>query len=124
MKIELLYILDCPWCVKTKELIRKSLEEIGAKANIREILIDSDGKARKYNFVGSPTIRIDGKDIQEEVSRGRCLPCEELAENAEGTTEFVKRECGCGCRVYFYKGKQYPYPPKEMIKEVIKKLFE
>ncbi len=122
MKIEFLYILDCPWCVKTKELLRKSLEELGIKTNIREILIDSDEKARKYNFVGSPTIRIDGKDIQEEVNKGRCLPCEELARNSEETTEFIKRECGCGCRIYFFRGKQYPYPPKAMIKEAIKKL--
>jgi len=121
MKIELLYILDCPWCVKTKELIRKSLKELKVKADVKEILIDSDEKARKYNFVGSPTIRIDGKDIQEEVSKGRCLPCEELAEHTKEATEFVKQECNCGCRIYFYKSKQYPYPPKEMIKEAIKK---
>lgn len=121
MKIELLYILDCPWCVKTKDLIRKSLEELAIKADIKEILIDSDEKARKYNFAGSPTIRINGKDIQEGISKGRCLPCEELAEQTKGITEFVKQECGCGCRLYSYKGKQYPYPPKEMIKEAIKK---
>lgn len=119
MKIELLYILDCPWCVKTKELIRKSLRELEAKANIKEILIDSNKKARNYNFVGSPTIRINGKDIQEEVSKGRCLPCEELAEHTKGATEFVKQECNCGCRTYFYKGERYPYPPKEMIKDAI-----
>lgn len=121
MKIELLYILDCPWCVKTKELIKESLEELKIKASIEEILIDTNEKARKYHFVGSPTIRIDGRDIQEEVSKSRCLPCEELAEHAQGATEFVKQECVCGCRIYFYKGEQYPYPPKEMIKAAIKK---
>lgn len=105
MKIELLYILDCPWCVRAKELIRRSLKGLKVKADIEEILIDSDEKAGKYNFVGSPTIKINGKDIQEEVSKGRCLPCEEFAK----------------CRIYFYKGKQYPYPPKEMIEEAIKK---
>lgn len=119
LRIQLLYILDCPWCVKTKGLIKEGLEEIGAKAEVEEILIDSDEKAKKYNFVGSPTVRINGKDIQEEISKEQCLPCEELAESTEKTTEFVKQECGCGCRVYFYKGKQYPYPPKEMIKESI-----
>ncbi len=121
MKIELLYILDCPWCVKTKGLIRESLKELDIKADIKEILIDSDEKARKYNFVGSPTIRINGRDIQEEISKGRCLPCEELAGHTKGATEFVKQECSCGCRIYFYKGRQYPHPPKEMIKEAIKK---
>jgi len=121
MKVQLLYILDCPWCEKTKELIKKSLEELGVKADIEEILVDSEEKARKYKFVGSPTVRINGKDVQEEVSKGRCLPCEEIAEYEEEMTEFVKQECICGCRIYFYKGRQYPYPPKEMIKEAIKK---
>ena len=121
MKVQLLYILDCPWCVKTEELVKESLEELGVKAEVEEILIDKDEKARKYSFVGSPTVRINGKDVQEEVSKGQCLPCEELAEYIEGTTEFVKQECICGCRIYFYKGRQYPYPPKEMIKEAIKK---
>lgn len=121
MKIQLLYILDCPWCVKTKELIRKSLKELNVKASVEEVLIDSDEKARKYNFVGSPTIKINEKDIQEEVSKRRCLPCEEIVNYTKETTEFVKKECNCGCRVYFYKGKQYPYPTKEMIKEVIEK---
>ncbi len=121
MKIELFYIMDCPWCVKTKKLIKESLEELKVKAEVEEILIDSDEKAKKHNFVGSPTVRIDGKDIQEEVSKGQCLSCEELAESTKETTEFVKQECRCGCRIYFFKGKQYPYPPKAMIKEVIKK---
>jgi len=122
MKVQILYILDCPWCVQTKKLIKESLDELGVKAEVEEILIDSDEKTRKYNFVGSPTVRINGKDIQEEVSKGQCLPCEELAEHTEKTTEFVKQECRCGCRIYFYKGKQYPYPPKEMIEDAIKKL--
>ncbi len=121
MKIQLLYILDCPWCVKTKRLIKESLEELRVKAEVEEILIDTDEKAKKYNFVGSPTVRINGEDIQEDVSKGQCLPCEELAESTEETTEFVRQECMCGCRIYFYKNKQYPYPPKQLIKKALKR---
>jgi len=122
MKIQLLYILDCPWCVKTKELVRKGLKELGVKAKVEEILIDTDEKAKKHRFAGSPTIRINGKDLQEKASKGRCLPCEQIAEHAEKATEFVRQECRCGCRIYFYKGRQYPYPPKGMIKEALRKL--
>ncbi len=123
MRIQLLHILDCPWCLKTKKLIRESLEELGVEAELDEILIDTDEKAKKYEFIGSPTVRINGKDIQKEISKGECLPCKELTENILETTEFVKQECKCGCRIYFYEGKQYPYPPKEMIKDAIKKLI-
>lgn len=118
MKVELLYILDCLWCVKTKKLVRESLKELKVTADIEEVLIDSDEKAKKYNFVGSPTIRINKKDIQEKISKSRCVPCEELAEHS---TDFIKQECSCGCRTYFYKNKSYPYPPKEMIEEAIRK---
>ncbi|MFQ6009602.1 MAG: DUF2703 domain-containing protein [Candidatus Aenigmatarchaeota archaeon] len=123
MKIQILYILNCPHCVKTKGLVKESLKELGVKAEVEETLIDSDERAKKYNFVGSPSVTINGKDIQEEVSKGRCMSCEELAEQTKGTTEFVKQECMCGCRTYFFKGKQYPYPPKEMIKEAIKRVI-
>lgn len=122
MRIQILYILDCPWCVKTKKLVKESLKEIEVKADVEEILIDTDEKARKYKFSGSPTIRINGKDIQEEVGKAKCSCCEELSES-EKTTKFVRIECMRGCRIYFYKGKQYPYPPKNMIKEAIKKLL-
>ncbi|MGC8817553.1 MAG: DUF2703 domain-containing protein [Candidatus Hadarchaeum sp.] len=121
MKVQILYTIDCPWCMKTKKLVRESLAEIGVKAEVEEILIDTDKKARRYHFQGSPTVRINGKDVQEAVCKGRCLPCEELAERVKSTTEFVKTQCHLGCRVYFYRGKQYPYPPKGMIKAVLKK---
>jgi glutaredoxin len=121
MKIQLLYIFDCPWCVKTKRLIGESLRELKVKAKTEEILIDTEKKANRYKFVGSPTVRINGKDIQKKVTKAPCLPCEELADLNVSTTEFVKQECKCGCRIYFYRGKLYPYPPKGMIKEAIKR---
>lgn len=117
--------MDCPWCVRTKELLREAIKELNLKVKVKEILIDSRKKAEKNNFVGSPTIRIDGKDIQEMVEKARCLPCEELAKLAKKTTSFVKEECCIsGCRTYSYKGKQYPFPPKEMIKEAIKNTLD
>lgn len=122
MKIQLLYILNCPWCLKTKKLMRQALEELKVKAEIEEILIDSEKKAKEYKFLGSPTVRINGKDIEQEVNKGQCLSCEELAEQLKNTTDFVKQECKCGCRIYYYQDKQYPYPPEQMLKEAIKKL--
>lgn len=120
MKIELLYLMDCPWCVKTKGLLKETLKELKLKVKIKEILIDTKTKAKKYGFVGSPTIRINNKDIQDGIEKARCLPCEKLSKLTKKTTSFVKNECCIsGCRTYNYKGKQYPYPPKRMIKEAL-----
>lgn len=117
--------MNCPWCLKTKRLLREALKELNLRVKIREILIDTKEKAKKYGFVGSPAIRIDGKDIQEEVKKARCLPCEELTRLTKKTTPFVKEECCIsGCRTYNYKGKQYPFPPKGMIKEAIKNILD
>lgn len=122
MKIQLLYILDCSWCLKTKKLIREVLDELKVEAEVEEILIDNKEKAKKYNFFGSPTVRINGQDIEEEILKERCLSCEELSQLTNKATKFVREECCLGCRVYSYKGRQYPYPPKGLLKEVIKKL--
>ena len=112
--------MDCLWCLRTKKLLKETLKELELKAEVKEILIDTKAKAKKYGFVGSPTIIINGKDIQKVVEKDRCLSCEELAELNKKTTSFVKEECcKSGCRVYNYKGKQYPYPPKGLIKEAL-----
>jgi len=124
MKIELLYLMDCPWCLKTKKLLRESLKELKLKAEVKEVLIDTEAKAKKYGFVGSPTIRINSKDIQEVVKKSRCLPCEKLAKSKKETTSFAEEECCMsGCRTYNYKRKQYPYPPKKLIKETLNKFY-
>lgn len=125
MKIEILYLMDCPWCVKTKRLLREVLKELNLKAEVKEILIDSKEKAKKYGFIGSPTVRINGEDVQKKVKKARCLPCEELTKLTKKTTPFVKEECWrSGCRTYNYKGKPYPFPPKGMMEGAIRKCYE
>lgn len=117
--------MNCPWCVKTKRLLIEALEELNLKMVVKEILIDSKEKAKKYGFDSSPTVRINGKDIQEEIKKARCLPCEELAKLTKETSPFIKEECyGSGCRTYSYKEKQYPYPPKGLIKKAIKNILD
>ena len=108
MKIELLYLMDCPYCLKTKKILRDVVKDLGLDAEVEEILIDSDAKAKKHKFVGSPTVRINGKDIQETVTKDLCKPCSGMTDAC--TT----------CRTYMFKGKTYNYPPKEMIKKFIK----
>lgn len=121
LKIELLYILDCPWCLKTKKLIREVLDDLRVRAEVEDLLIDSEEKAKRHHFLGSPTVRISGKDVEEEVKKEPCLPCEKLAELTKKTTEFTKQECCFGCRIYHYQGKTYPYPPKGMLKKAVRK---
>ncbi|MEM5812346.1 MAG: DUF2703 domain-containing protein [Candidatus Aenigmatarchaeota archaeon] len=123
MEVQILYLMDCPWCVKTKEIVRQTLKELGIKATVEEILIDTKQKATKYHFRGSPTVRINEKDVQDEVAKGKCVACEKLSSEQKAK-KFVRKECFMGCRVYLYKGRRYPYPPKGMLKEAIRAFYE
>jgi hypothetical protein len=61
--VELLYWEGCPSYEDALAELRRALAELGfddAKVALRRI--DSDEEARAQRFVGSPTIRVDGRD--------------------------------------------------------------
>jgi hypothetical protein len=66
MTIELLWFDDCPNHRKTRQL----LEEVLAQRHIEERIVDvnlTDPEvAKQYRFPGSPTIRVDGRDIEPD----------------------------------------------------------
>jgi hypothetical protein len=64
MKIELLYVDDCPGHAELRQQLLRLLEAAGAEAQIEERRIDSEHAARAERFLGSPTVRIDGCDVE------------------------------------------------------------
>jgi len=69
LRLELLYTPDCPNLKKTRDLIRETLQDLGLEISPREIEISGPGKAEEEAFPGSPTIRIDGQDLEPESAR-------------------------------------------------------
>lgn len=65
--------------------------------------------AAKYQFLSSPTIRVNGQDICGSVKENSCGCCSEIS----GTD--------VACRVFEYKGESYDVPPKEMLAGAILK---
>lgn len=64
MKIELLYIDDCPNSERAGELIAAALLELdGAGVEVVRTLIKSAEDAEGTMFAGSPTITFDGVDL-------------------------------------------------------------
>ena len=64
-KVELLWWSGCPSWPRTLEDLRAAVAEAGLDADAIEMReIATDSIAHDERFVGSPTIRIDGKDIQ------------------------------------------------------------
>lgn len=66
MKIEVFYIAGCPNYSPSLARLRKVLHEEGLSAELSEIEVKDGAGARTLNFIGSPTIRVNGLDIEIE----------------------------------------------------------
>jgi len=66
MKIEILYIAGCPNYSPSLARLRKVLRQEGVSAKLSAIEVKDDAAARALNFIGSPTIRVNGLDIEVE----------------------------------------------------------
>ena len=89
--------------------VSKVLEATGFEVDVNKINVTTEELAVEHKFVSSPTIRVNGRDIQMEVEESLCESCGDL--------------CGeeVDCRVWVYQGKEYTVPPKAMIIEAILK---
>jgi O-phosphoseryl-tRNA(Cys) synthetase len=87
--------------------VSKVLEATGVEVLVNKVHVLSEELAKEYQFVSSPTIRVNGRDIQMEVKESLCESCGDL--------------CGddVDCRVWVYQGQEYTVPPKAMITEAI-----
>jgi hypothetical protein len=85
------------------------LEATGTDVVINKVNVNTEELAMKYKFLTSPTIRVNGRDIQMEYKESLCESCGDL--------------CGdeVDCRVWIYQGNEYTEPPKAMIIEGILK---
>lgn len=99
MKIRFLYFLGCPNVEPAKNLLEKILNEENVKAEIQMLEITDLKMAETEHFLGSPTIQINGKDIEEEKESHPAL---------------------LGCRVYNTKEGLSGIPPLDLIQKAIR----
>ncbi len=103
-RVDILYHEKCSHYPQAIERIKQVLSEEGIEAEINEIRITSEEEAQQYDFLGSPTIRIDGEDLESE------------EERQKGHTYAHD-----SCRVYHYEGKLFMIPHKETIRMALRK---
>ena len=96
MKIELLYFDGCPNHETALTNLKEVLSEAGIKDEIEVINIEKPKDVTKHRFLGSPSIRINNKDL-------------EITE--DDFTEYSMR-----CRRYKNGNVMEGYPSKELIK--------
>lgn len=63
MRIEVLYVPDCPHHPTAVKQLREVLFAEGIAAEIHELEVKDAKAAEELSFHGSPTIRINGRDI-------------------------------------------------------------
>jgi hypothetical protein len=63
LKITFLYFEDCPSHDAALARLRQVMAEESVQAEIEIVKVETDEQAQIWHFVGSPTILIDGQDI-------------------------------------------------------------
>lgn len=100
----------CERCQGTESNLDEAIDEVstvlkaaGYDIVVNKINITSRELAIKYEFISSPTIRVNGRDIAIELKESECENCGDL--------------CGesVDCRVWCYEGEEYTQAPKELI---------
>ncbi len=96
MKLELLHFDGCPNHETALTNLKEVLSEAGIKDEIEIINIEKSEDVIKHRFLGSPSIRINNKDL-------------EITE--DGATEYSMR-----CRRYKNGDMMEGFPSKELIR--------
>jgi len=98
VKVEVLYVAECPSHPTAVRLVKDILLAEGLSAEVHEVLVRDDRMAGELNISGSPTIRINGRDVSGET------------QNAPSFA--------LSCRSYS-GSKQAGLPPEEMIHRAV-----
>jgi hypothetical protein len=100
MKIEFLYWDGCPSHPEALELLEAVLAEQGVGATIALREVRTDEEAQALRFPGSPTIRVEGRDVD--------------ASGADGRPALT-------CRIYHLAdGRPSPIPSREQLEEALR----
>ena len=99
MKIEVLYIADCPNHKLAVERVRDVLHSVGMPEMVQEVEICTQADAEVRRFLGSPTVQINGLDVEPE---------------ARAVQHF-----GLGCRSYSEDGRRSGLPSSDLIRRAL-----
>jgi arsenate reductase len=79
--IEFLYFEGCPHWIPAYQTLETVAARLAPAATIRKIQMETDQQARKENFQGSPSIRVDGIDLQGLNNKPSGMTCRTYGEN-------------------------------------------
>lgn len=101
MTLELLYMSGCPHHGAAQDLVRTVLSEESISVEFSETLIATYGQAKELSFPGSPTFRVNGRDIED-------VPRDHL-------------HVGLACRTYLVDGRPKGIPPRAWLESALRR---
>ena len=101
MKVELLYFDGCPSHRSFAPRLREVVAEADEHAEVVERRVETEDDAEAARFLGSPTVRINGRDVDP---------------TAEKRTDY-----GMKCRLYRFEGGQSGEPPETWVREALER---
>ncbi|MEE9910983.1 MAG: DUF2703 domain-containing protein [Deltaproteobacteria bacterium] len=106
----------CRRCVPTGDQLKRAVELLGPIADVlgielkhREIVVQTPREAKNHALLSSPTIRINGHDIAQDIRESLCESCGDLTSG--GTM--------VDCREWHYRDKVYFAAPLPLLVEAI-----
>jgi len=71
--------------------------------------VQTPEEAKEHALLSSPTIRLNGRDIAQDIRESECESCGDLTTN----------NTSVDCREWHYRGKVYPAAPVPLLVEAI-----
>jgi hypothetical protein len=99
MKVELLYFDGCPSHARFSPRLTALIAEAGVETEVEQRRVESPQAAVAERFLGSPTVRIDGLDVEPGAER-HC-------------------DSGLKCRLYSNNEGLRGTPPEELVLEAL-----
>jgi hypothetical protein len=100
LRIEILYFDGCPHHRPAVELVKEILAEESLTGEIAEISVPDEAGAQARHFLGSPSIRVDGLDVEPEMRSSRAF--------------------GMACRTYVDQGERTGVPPRAWVRGALR----
>ena len=98
-RVELYYFNGCPSWQPALENLKRALSAEGLPDAVDLVTVESEADAQAMRFLGSPSIRIDGADVEGPAAEAR--------------------GCSFGCRVYRDGDRSVGWPSVDQIRHAI-----
>ena len=99
MQLEVLFFDGCPGVEQLLPTLRALADEAGEDVQVELRRVESAERAQAERFLGSPTVRVDGEDVEPGAR--------------------TRRDFGLGCRLYPSADGPSQFPPEEWIRAAL-----